>query len=683
MTTLKRIALVACVSVSTASGALPRATDDVFAKATEPAPTDKPEEKKEETPLEKPSSDALTDLSLAQLADVNVMKVTSVAGVSKPMQTTPAAMFVITGDDIRRAGHHNVAEALRMVPGINVAQISSNTWSVSSRGFSGQYANKLLVLIDGRAVYTPQFGGVYWDLQNYPIDDIERIEIVRGPGATLWGSNAVNGVINITTKSAKDTQGGLITAGVGNELRGTTSFRYGGKLGEQAHARVYGMYESRDSLSDAQGHSQPDDWEITQGGTRFDWEGKDGTTLTFQGDVYGSSHIGQKIFHVYSLVPSLTAQVKDDQVVSGGNALLRWGRKTSDTSGWSFQTYFDRTVRNHIGFDDERNTYDATFHHYFTAGMHSIIWGLGARHSDDQTDPTHTIQYLPTNRSDNVFSAFVQDTIELVPKRLSLMVGTKLEYNDYTGVEVQPSASLTWTPNDVHTIWASIARAVRTPTRTDSDVNVILAVIPFPVSTPVRIVGDNDLDSEELVAYEIGYRVTPTPRLTLDWATYFNNYRNLISAGPSATGPFDSKFTNNQSGKTYGTEIAAKWEATDKWKLQLGYSWMREILHGGDERGEENEPRNSASVLSSYQATPKVQLNGALYYVDARRAADVPSYLRLDLGVTWQVKPNVEFSLWGQNLLDNRHPEFIDAFALPARPAEVDRGVFAMVRIKF
>ncbi len=407
----------------------------------------------------------LKQLSLEQLMNIEV---TSVAKKEQKVGETAAAIFVITQEEIRRSGVTSIPEALRLAPGVTVSRIDGNSWAIGVRGFGSGLSRSVLVLIDGRSVYTPLFAGVYWDVQDTLLEDIDRIEVIRGPGGTIWGANAVNGVINIITKSATETQGLLATAGGGSEEKGFGSLRYGGKIGEDFSYRVHGKGFRRDGqftphLSDV------DDWQMGQGGFRTDWSLSERDKLTFQGDIY-KGYSGLRT-QVSSFSAPFSTIVERDTDLSGMNLLGRWNRTLSETSNLALQIYYDRTFRREPTFQEERNTVDFDFQHRFKiAGRQELIWGLGYRFTKGDTESVPTLVISPRNRADNLFSAFLQDEIVLVEDLLRLTVGSKFEHNDYTGFEFQPSGRLLWTPAARHVLWASFSRAVRTPSRVDRDI---------------------------------------------------------------------------------------------------------------------------------------------------------------------------------------------------------------------
>jgi len=638
----------------------------------------------------------LTELSLEQLMDIEV---TSVSKKPERLCEAAAAIYVITQEDIRRSGATSIPEALRMVPGLEVARIDANEWAITSRGFNGEFANKLLVLIDGRTVYTPLFGGVYWDVQDTMLEDIDRIEIIRGPGATMWGANAVNGVINIITKTAKDTQGGLVSGGAGSEERGFGGLRYGGTLGDSAWYRVYAKYFNRDDSVDGSGDRTSDEWDMFRGGFRIDWDVSDSDSLTFQGDVYdGDLHETTDI--AFLTPPALLALDKSFDV-TGANVLARWSHVFSDTSDMAMQVYYDGVERDKFVLDEVRDTVDLDFQHRFAlGGRHEIVWGLGYRYTSDDLDGSFTISFDPDSRDDDLVTAFVQDEITLVDDRLKLTVGSKFEHNDYTGFEVQPSVRLLSTPNEWNTLWASVSRAVRTPARTDEDVRINFLVLPgMDGSTNVMaILGDDDFESEKLTAYEMGYRVQPVENVYLDIATFYNVYDDLLTHEPGT--PFFEltpapphlvipvHFDNRMDGETYGAEVAANWNVTKFWRVAAGLTYLEMELDpdssSGNARADATEgssPQHQFHIRSYLDLPHNVQFDTALYYVDSLPAQDVSSYVRLDARLGWHPTENLELSVGLQNLLDTEHDEY--GLAEGVHPTEAERSVYGKVTWTF
>src|SRR5438552_3237702 len=400
------------------------------------------------------SASQLKQFSLEELLN---LEVTTVSKRPEKLTEAASAIQVITQEDIRRSGASSIPEALRLASNLEVAQVDSRQWAISARGFNSTTADKLLVLIDGRTVYTPLYAGVFWDFQDTLLEDLDRIEVISGPGATLWGANAVNGVINITTKQAKDTQGVLLLGGGGTELRDFGGVRYGGALAPNLHFRVYGQYFDRDSMVFPTGQDAANDWHLGQGGFRLDWDASASTLLTLQGDLY-DGRIAQ---------PGTTGDI----TVDGSNVIGRWSHTFAEDSDLKLQVYYDRTHRRIPDvFAEDLDTYDVDFQHRFPLGeRHDLVWGLGYRLIEDDVSNSPILAFLPARVSRQWFSGFVQDEITLVKDRLHLTLGTKIEHNDYTGFEVQPSARLAWRLSQQQTVWAATSRAVRTPSRIDRE----------------------------------------------------------------------------------------------------------------------------------------------------------------------------------------------------------------------
>lgn len=612
-----------------------------------------------EIPADELSGD-LKKLSLEELFNVEV---TSVSRKMEKASEVATALDVISDEDIRRTGAPNLPEALRLATGLHVAQVDGHTWAISSRGFNLTTANKLQVLMDGRSLYTPLFSGVFWDAQDTLMEDIARIEVVRGPGATMWGANAVNGVINIITKSARETQGALVLGGAGTEERGFGAIRYGGQLGKNTYYRTYLKHFNRDDLSLTDGRGARDEWTMSQGGFRTDSELSGDNLLTFQGDLY------------YGGIGQLT---ENEINLGGGNVLGRWTHQFTPESDLLAQLYYDRVYRDIPRlFQEQRDTLDFELQHRLPAGdRNDLIWGLNYRVSADEIEnpmPSR-LAFYPEEKTIQLFSFFLQDEIALVPERLSLILGSKLEHNDFTGFEYQPSVRLAFTPTERQTAWAAVSRAVRTPSRIDHDLRV-----------PGVIAEDSGFDSEKLIAYELGYRVQLHSKVALDLATFFNDYDELRSQEPWLGG--DRVFRNKLEGETYGLELVARVQLADWWRLRAGYTFLEKdlSLEPGSldvTRGttEGNDPDHIFLLHSSINLPGNWYFDGLLRYVDALPDPYVPGYSVLDLRLAWRPANDLEMALIGRNLLDDRHPEF-------GRPGplrkEIEHSVYAKVTWRF
>ena len=612
--------------------------------------------------------DQYKDLSLEGLMDVKV--VTSVSKKEERLFGAPAAIHVISGEEIRRYGATTIPEALRLAPNLHVAQVDSRQWAISARGSNGTIANKLLVMIDGRAVYTPLFSGVFWDAQDTFMEDIDRIEVISGPGATVWGANAVNGVINVVTRSSRDpaSKGFLTYAGAGTTDHVLGGFRYGGDISEDASFRVYGKYRDSDSSRLSNGADASDEWEMAQGGFRSDWQMGDLNEITFQGDIYGGE-VDQR-------------GTTEDLFLGGGNLLARWTHDFSEFSELQLQAYYDRTRRKIPGnITDNLSTYDVEFQHRWSAlEHHDVVWGGHFRHYEDSVTvvPTGTIGFTPSNRSIRLFSGFVQDEISLVPDKLSLTLGSKFEENDFSGFEYQPSGRLAWTPTEKQTVWAAVSRAVRTPSRIDQD-------FQLPASPPFLVTSSRSFKSETLIAYELGYRIMPREDLSLSVSTYYHDYDNLRS--------FDFVFPsfqlgNSLKGEIYGVELTANYTMFDYWRWTAGYNFSDVQLHnkpGSTDTtsftAEQDTPHHQFLLRSIIDLGDSVDLDATFRYVDNVSNQGVNAYAELDARIAWEIRPGLEVSVVGRNLLDNQHPEYADIFNPTLR--EVQRGVYGKVTWRF
>lgn len=614
-----------------------------------------------QTPDTLPPPGALKRLSLEELMDVEV---TSVSRRPEKLSTTASAIQIITGDDIRRSGASSIPEALRLAPNLQVAQVNASQWAVSARGFNNVLANKLLVLIDGRTVYTPLYAGVFWDVQNVPLESVDRIEVVSGPGGALWGANAVNGVINIITKNAEGTRGLSVEAGGGTEHQAFGGLRYGGRLSPALSYRVYGHGFARGSTVRFDGTDAEDSWGLGQGGFRMDLDGGKANAFLLEADYYDGR-------------PDPDGGV--EVVVRGGNAVGRWTRVLSEGSQLQVQAYYDRSWRDFgTGLTEDLSTYDVDAQHRFRLGhRHEIVWGLGARLMDHTTENLPTFAFLPAHRTLQLYSGFVQDEITLVEDRLRLAVGSKLEHNSYTGFEIQPSARLAWTPGEGHTIWGAVSRAVRTPARIDRDFFLFLA-------PGIPLFAFENLQSEEVLATELGWRLQPHDRVSLALSTFYNDYDDLRTAEPGPP-PFGIPITlaNGLQGHTYGVELAGVWQVIDQWRLRGGYTFLKKDLslkpgrldlNGGT--AESNDPEHQFVIQSSADLPGRLELGAVFRFVDALPDPQVPSYATLDLRLGWRATEHLELAVVGQNLLQDEHTEFIPDSPSPRR---VQRGVYGKI----
>jgi len=650
----------------------------------------------------------LTDLSLEQLMN---LRVTSTARRPQTVAASAAAIFVITQEDIRRSGVTSIPEALRMVPGVEVARIDANKWAISARGFNGRFANKLLVMIDGRSVYTPLFSGVLWDAQDTVLEDIDRIEVVRGPGASLWGANAVNGVINIVTKRARDTQGALLVAGGGSEEQGFTTLRYGGRFDDDTYYRAYAKYFNRDSQEFIGGADAADDWQVGRSGFRVDWEPEGPDGLTVQGDFYKG--VVGTTGRSFALTAPFSRTVNTDDNVFGGNLLGRWTHEFEDGSDMQLQVYYDLVAGDELGISLEEHTFDVDFQHHFQADdRNDIVWGLGYRVNAAQFDGNFTVSFTDRNRTDHLASAFLQDDITLVEDELRLTLGSRFEYNSYTGLEIQPTGRLLWTPDQQQSIWLAASRATRTPSQAEDSI-VLNSVqppplpsppfpLPFPIPLQISVLGNPDQRSEDVTAFEVGYRVQPDPNFSADIAAFYNIYDHLqtveirsgsiepcLSAPIPFCGLIRTQFDDRGSAQTYGVEVGTDIRPAPWWQLHGAYTFLMMDLDrdggSGDPLIEQTDGRNPTqqiSVRSSFDLADDWDFDIWARYVSDLPERGVDSYFTFDARLGWRPMEGVELSIVGQNLLAGHHLEFTPEL-VDTTPTEIQRSVYGKVTVTF
>jgi iron complex outermembrane receptor protein len=617
------------------------------------------------------SEGRLTQVSLEELGQIEV---TTASKVPVKASRTPAAIYVITQEDIRRSGATSIAEALRLAPGVEVARVDSNTWSLGVRGFGSALSRSVLVLIDGRTVYTPLFAGVYWQVQDTLLEDIERIEVIRGPGGTIWGANAVNGVINIITKNAKDTNGLLVSTGGGNIDQGFVNFRFGAGNRKSFNYRIYGKAFTRGPEFHPD-QRQFDDWRMGQAGFRSDWDLHNRDTLTLQGDLYNGD-AGQRV-GITSYSPPFMTNVQQNAELAGGNLLGRWKRVLGAGSDIQLQTYYDRTDRKQANFAESRDTFDIDFIHHLTLPRRQdFLWGLGVRlSSGNATEVVPTVAFTPDHFTDKLYSAFIQDEIPLAGNQLSLTIGSKFLHNSYSGFEVQPTARLLWTPSPRQSVWGAVTRAVRTPSRIEEDLQLTALLSPSPL-TFFRITGDRKFSSEHLIGYEAGYRTLLRSKFYLDIAAFHNNYDHLLSIEPgtpfSETSPppphvvVPSFFRNGLFGNTSGFEIAPDWTPTSWWRLRGSYSYLHMDLNkeaASQDASTANStqgssPHHQITIRSSLNLPKKLEFDQTFRYVSALPAQLVEAYATADVQFSWRATGSLELSVVGQNLFQPHHAEF-------------------------
>ena len=606
-------------------------------------------------------------VSVVQLKQINLeelmqMDITSVSKRPEKLFETPAAAQVVTQEDIRRSGATTLPEALRLAPNLGAARVDARGWAISARGFNGTTSNKLLVMLDGRSVYTPLYSGVFWDVQNAFLDDVERIEVISGPGGTLWGANAINGVINVIEKNSNDSsaQGLRATAAAGTRDWTSDGVRYGGRLGKQASYRVYGMYFSKGNFKLPSGADARDAWKLGQGGFRADWNASELDAVTLHAGLYDGSadQAGQKDFSA-----------------TGGNVVGRWNRTLGEHSTLETQAYFDRTHRTIPGtFGEELNTYDFDVqHHLSLESRNELVWGAGIRYSVDDVENTPVLAFLPAHLVMRLYTGFLQDELTLIPSTLRLAIGSKFEHNDFSGFEYQPSARISWTPAENQFIWAAVSRPVRTPSRIDRDLFV-------PGNPPYNFfAGSPNFISEKLIAYEVGYRIG-SPSVTFDVATFYNRYDDLRSLEP---GP-PLVFANGLEGTSYGAEAVVAYQLAGWWRAKSGYAyvqkeirlkpWSRDLNNG---EGEGSDPKHRVKIQSFMDLCHGLELDAWLRLVSevSNTRDPVPGYVSLDLRLGYRVSPNFALSILGQDLLRDQHPEF----GMPNTREEVPRGVLGRI----
>lgn len=597
------------------------------------------------------------------------------------LRRTPAAAFVITPGMIRRSGARSIPELLRMVPGLYVARIDSNKWSISSRAFSTRFVRNLLVQIDGRTVYTPLFGGTFWDIQDVLLKDIERIEVIRGPGATIWGENAVNGVVNVITKSSADTHGTYVEAGGGTEQLGFTSARVGGQTENGVNYRVYGKWFERGSQFEPNGQAH-DDWRQGRFGFRTDWDDDLDDRFTFQGDTYFGSN------GIANLQPVIGLGI-DDEPVSGSNVLGRWTHEFDDVSDSTLQMYYDRNDRNTLGFDQALDTVDIDWQ-YRTSAIegHNIVAGLGYRSVWSSLENSRNPAILsasPEKRTFDLVSAFIQDEIEIRPDDLYFTIGTKVGDNSFTNVQVQPTARLLWLTDENSSAWASVSRAVRIPSIIENDGRLIINEMG---GVPIYLNGTPGLAAEEMIAYELGYRSQPTEHFAWDFAFYYNAERKVGNFRTNGS-PTELIFYKDSNIDTFGFELASQYELTDNWRLFGWYAFLRSASNVGPDAlvtalsQEEAAPRHRAFLWSSWDLGEDVDLDLISRYVDNVSAVPVSAYIEMDCRIAWRPREHMELSLVGQNLLDSHHKEYDTSIFVREVPTEVQRGVYAMFAMDY
>lgn len=629
---------------------------------------------------------ALSEMSLQELGDIEV---TTTSKTPEQLWQTPAAVFVLTKDDIRRSGATTIPELLRLVPGVEVARTDSNHWVVGIRGFGSIASKAVLVLIDGRNVYSPLFAGTYWDVQDTLLQDIERIEVIRGPGGTIWGANAVSGVINIITKHTSDTEGWLATAGSGSLDQASAAARYGGNNGRGLHYRIYGKTFSRSPLHH-EGSPQYDDWRQTRGGFRMD-VARASDKFTFQGDIYKGESGERATLHFIN--PPETRLVFANNDLAGGNLQARWQRTLSEASDLQLQFYYDRTSRNRPQFSEALSTYDLDFLHRFVPfARNQFVWGAGMRFADGRVlSNSPTLAFTPADRTDKTFTGFIQDEITIIRNRLTFQAGAKLEHNSYSGFEVQPNARLLFRATPNQTFWLAATRALRTPTRLEEDIELDRLAVPGALPIFVRISGNRNFEPETLVSYEAGYRRLFSPQLYVDIAVYRARYDKLLGVSTATTFVettpppprliFDFPLANVSQGHGTGAEIAPDFRLSNWWRLRASYSYLNLNLRprlGFNDNGisimfEGSSPRHQVRTQTSLDLPRGFELDLFHRFVDTLKAAPIDAYHSVNLRAGWRYR-DIDISVVGENLLRPHHLESSSSSTLS--PVENKRNIF-------
>jgi len=646
--------------------------------------------------------DAPVDVSTLDLDELARVKVTSAARRPELLASASAAITFISRDDIRRSGAANLPEALRLLPGLAVFQAGTRDWAVSARGFHQQSSNKMLVLIDGRVVYSPIFAGVFWDVQRVPLAAVERIALIRGPGAALWGANAVNGVINVVTRPAGETHEGFATLTAGTNDQAQADVRYGGRVGAQGAARVYALGSTEGGSDRPDGSSGNDDWQFGQAGFRTDFtRGKN--SFIVQGDAYAGGG-GQELV-LPTASPPFASLVDEDSDVHGANLLGRWSRTFSPRSDFALQAYADYAVRTQpsqfgrIGV----TTVDFDYQHHFGfSRRHDVLWGLGYRLISDDITGAFPIGFDPSSRTVNLVTGFVQDEMSVVRNRLALNVGAKFEHNSYTGFELQPTARILWTPTESGTLWAAVSRAVRTPSRIDSDLRLVAQVLEGPPVTRIEALGSDSLEAEELIAYEAGFRVAPGERLSFDVSAYYHDYNRLRSVVPGApllegtvvVVPFT--VANTAHARSYGGTASITARVHRRWRVRASYTYLNMTAGLDDDAvpgtiADVNpglNPSHQLGVWNSVDLPGSLELDVIGRYVSELPGTEPPGdevddYVEADARIGFEVTPRIRFALIGRNLLSPRRLEFFQSPTAPGRGGAIERQARANIAWTF
>ncbi len=627
------------------------------------------------------------------------MKVSTPSRKEEKLFKTSSAIYVITKEEIRRSGLNTVPELLRLVPGVQVARLNSNDWAVGVRGQKGRLTSNLLVLMDGRAIYSPILGGTFWSQQSFILENIERIEVIRGPGATLWGPNAFNGIINIITKNSNLTQNNLISGGTGTEDKGVANLRFSGKIKKDFTYRVSAQYFKTDEYVLSNGENARDNANGERAEFRMDWEKSLKNSFSFQGAYSKNKFMnpGSDLGVPVSLTQPFAVQKDSNAILEEYYFLGRWKHTSSNQSDMALQLYYDYS-NIEVSVNPRVHTFDIDFQHRSSFWKNNeVLWGIGNRTYFDRFNETFDTVFTSASRVTNIFTAFIQDQITIVPNKLALTVGSKLQINPYTKPLFHPTVRLTWTPNDKNTLWAAFSRPTKIPSRgEDNSGSIKTAIALSPDGTPIVFSTSGNLNSDEYLSnnYEVGYRIQLNDNIFVD-ATgfYFDIEKNFslrqetfFETNPQPEHLVVANIIGNEgSGESYGIELATKWKVFDYWKLNFAWNWLERNQFPDFQNIEEDDPKFQFSARSYFDLFQNFEIDSALYYVGQNAHKGVPGYTRLDLRLGWHPKNNLELSFSAQNLLDPQHPEDIQspALPLPLGFSEVQRSYFGKLTYLF
>lgn len=643
----------------------------------------------------------ITRMSLEYLMNIEV---TTVSKQPERVQNAPAAVYVLTREEIRRSGASTIPDALRLVPGVNVAQINANSWAVSIRGFNSRFANKLLVMIDGRSIYSPLFSGVFWDRHSVPIEEIDRIEVVRGPGGTLWGANAVNGVINIITRHSSETQGQQAEFSVGTEKAGGLSLRQGASINDEATYRLSAQFDGYNETKLPDGSGANDQWENGQANLRVDW------TPTVDDEILIESGYSKVMAGDRHAQPSLSppySTFRDGDIDRYGAFVMgRWNHRLNEESDVSLQGFIDHR---YMDIDtpmaeEYRTTADLQAQHGIKLGSKTnLTWGAGYRavFSSVQTGD-FSFNVDPEDENTSVYNVFAQASRRFFDDRVELTVGSKLEHHSVSGTEIQPSARALWNVTPRHAIWTAVSTAARTPSTVENMGTVRNIVVPpgtptnpSPLPLIPAIEGDRDLDAERVTAYEAGYHGQVSETVSLDVAGFINSYTDLLLDSDVGSSNLNTNYgtpfievpvniNNKAEATTYGFEFSGLWQARDNWRLRAGYAWLHEDIEA-PAGAEGNAPEHQLTLQSFYDIDENWRFDTVFRFVDDLENAGADAYLNMDARLSWTPKSSMEIALTGRNLLHSGYLEYGNERADTPLPAasEIERSVLLTMTMKF